>query len=167
MKVDDYERVYHTTQREEGENAPPALVPKYTVLQDLRLSPEERRSILILSKQQEYVNANATANANDADCENDSSSNDENDPSGSALSEGEDVPSTQAVSSPSDQFHCERELSRECRRLNRCGGWNVNVKASRKRNKRNQEAFFGSPTKPTNPTIERIPPESMAAPAVL
>jgi len=167
MKVDDYERFYHTTQRAEGEIAGPALVPKYTVLQDLRLSPEERRSILILSKQQEYVNATVTANANDTDSENDSACNNENDPSTSAFSEGEDGACTQAVSSPSDQFQCERELSRECRRLNRCGGWNVNVKASRKRNKRNQEAFFGSPTKPAQSTIERIPPKSIAAPTVL
>ena len=154
MKVDDYERYFHTV---EGD----LKAPKYTSLQEIRLSPEERRSILILSKQQEYAIAE-NASVDSASSHND----DEND-------------TTLHTHSPLDPAHdstfachlgkttsatCERELSRECRRLNRCGGWNVNVKASRKRNKRNQEAFFGAPTKTTS---TRIPTESSTTGAAL
>ena len=171
IKVDDYERVYHTIEESDG-----CCQQKYTHLHDLRLSPEVRRSILIVAKQQEYVNANVNTivNANDAPCENDctSSSNDETIDHGDSdcalLSDCDDkILSASAIAtvsqSPSDH---ERELRRECRRLHRCGGWNINVKASRKRNKRTQEAFFGSPTTTTK-TIQRIPLENITTPIEL
>ena len=138
MKVDDYERCYHTVQGD-------LKLQKHTVLQDLRLSPEERRSILILSKQQEH------AIADNLSVDSNSSHNDDNE---SNIDTHSALPAEQTTSAT-----CERELSRECRRLNRCGGWNVNIKASRRRNKRNQEAFFGAPTRTTS---RRIPADKTA-----
>lgn len=135
MKVDDYERCYHTV---EGD----LKAQKYTSLQELRLTPEERRSILILSKQQEYAIAE-NASVDSASSHND----DENDTTvhaHCALDSAHDATPACHLGKTTSAT-CERELSRECRRLNRCGGWNVNVKASRKRNKRDQKAFFGAP----------------------
>ena len=138
MKVDDYERYYHTVQGD-------LKLQKYTVLQDLRLTPEERRSILILSKQQEH------AIAENLSVDSNSSHSDDNE---SNIDTHSALPAEQTTSAT-----CERELSRECRRLNRCGGWNVNIKASRRRNKRNQEAFFGAPARTTS---RRIPADKTA-----
>jgi len=176
IKVDDYERVYHTidTQGEEGLDSVP--MQKYTVLHELRLTPEERRSILILSKQQEYVNANATTPNTNENHENvcrDASGSDENDNCDSGCNSFSSSRDSNMTSTPTptipqtDKHHHERELMRECRRLNRCGGWNVNVKASRKRNKRTQEAFFGSPMPTTTTTTTRIPHSNATTPAEL
>lgn len=118
-----------------------------TVLHELRLTPEERRKILIFAKQQQYVNSNnsgASAACGISDGEScvvelgqeSRDSTDHSEPAPAAMS---------------DVQH-ERELRRECRRLNRC---NANVKASRKRNKRTQQAFFGT----------RIPTPASDAPA--
>ncbi len=183
IKVDDYERFYHTikAQGEGGlDNGGSVPVPKYTVLHELRLTPEERRSILILSKQQEYVNANTIDNAKDNHDNNcrDISGSDEDDHCDSScdsisLSTGSNIitPTPVTTMPQTGKHHHERELMRECRRLNRCGGWNVNVKASRKRNKRNQEAFFGSPiqtsTTTTTTTTTRIPYSNATTPAEL
>eukprot|EP00533_Pseudo-nitzschia_delicatissima_P008598 CAMPEP_0116090872 /NCGR_PEP_ID=MMETSP0327-20121206/7201_1 /TAXON_ID=44447 /ORGANISM="Pseudo-nitzschia delicatissima, Strain B596" /LENGTH=354 /DNA_ID=CAMNT_0003582181 /DNA_START=488 /DNA_END=1552 /DNA_ORIENTATION=+ len=164
IKVDDYERVYHTvnSQEEGGDKEDSAAMQKYTVLHELRLTPEERRSILILSKQQEYVNAASSIgsdsqDSNSADCpENDENNGDSNTNCCESLTA---CNKDQAAATPTTFQNHERELIRECRRLNRCGGWNVNVKASRKRNKRTQEAFFGCPVT----TISRIPPEDATA----
>jgi hypothetical protein len=181
IKVDDYERVYHTvnsSSQEEGgdkEDSVTIQKQKYTVLHELRLTPEERRSILILSKQQEYVNTNTTSNAlsdsQDSQDNNNNNNNSNNNNSGDCPENENDETNgdsdstcceSQSLSAiavapvtcnsnkdqaatPTTFLNHERELIRECRRLNRCGGWNVNVKASRKRNKRTQEAFFGCP----------------------
>jgi len=81
------------------------------------LTPEERRKILISSKQQKYVHAMEAV-----------SSVDEN--------SSDDEQQTQ------QQQNCQRELTRECRRLNRCAGFDV--KANKKRNRKTQAAFFGT-----------------------
>lgn len=161
IKVDDYERVYHTVNntvnsQEEGNDTEQSVtMQKYTVLHELRLTPEERRSILILSKQQEYVNATNASASDSEEYENDENDNgDSNCDSLSAANTCKDQPATPTT--PTTSQNHERELMRECRRLNRCGGWNVNVKASRKRNKRTQEAFFGCPVT----TRTRIPSEN-------
>lgn len=149
MKVDDYERYYHSV---EGD----LKLQKHTVVQDLRLTPEERRSILILCKQQEH----AIAENASVDSYSSSSHNEDNESTidaHSALLPAEHCASACTLEKTASAT-CERELSRECRRLNRCGGWNVNVKATRKRNKRNQEAFFGAA--PTRTTSRRIPSEN-------
>jgi len=111
IKVDEYESLYHNTNtpcQNQGE---------------LRLTPEERRSILISTKQQ-YNKQHS---------------------SGSCSSSSEDDTRDQEQDSVFPTADCEqqheRELSRECRRMHRC---NDNVKASRKRNRRNQQAFFGT-----------------------
>jgi len=130
FRIDDYD-----SKNEQHRN-------HHRVQQELRLTPEERRSILILSKQKlKDCNSNSNipvAEGCDSLCQNDGL----NAPSTATPADVEDSSS----SSSSDLHHQhERELIRECRRLHRCGGWNVNLKASRKRNKRTQQAFFGSP----------------------
>jgi len=160
----------------------------------LRLTPEERRSILIGSKQQNAAtqhqstnttNTSTTNNNNtleggggDDDCrdercdpnapngsspavatrttttENSSASNSSGVGGASVSSSSSTTTNTKHHSPNSDQEQQhERELIRECRKLHRGGGWNVNVKATRKRNRRNQEAFFGSPTRATTTTM--------------
>jgi hypothetical protein len=138
IKVDDYERF--------RVDAP------HKCLHELRLTAEERRSILILSKQQCLNNSEGSDNDDQSDCDSHSSA--------LVVAMDDDHccvdldPHQHSHSDQLQQQQHERELIRECRRLNRCGGWNVNVKATRKRNKRNQQAFFGAPTAmPTTTTI--------------
>lgn len=159
IKVDDYEREYHTEYISGDGNDECDLIslPKTTNLHELRLTSEERRSILICSKQQDYVNAHAAES-----CDSDGSG--ESDLGKSSLEDSACNSCTSALhhhsehqQSPPSPDH-DRELMRECRRLNRIGGWNVNVKASRKRNKRNQEAFFGSPIPKTSTSTDCTSP---------
>jgi len=146
-----------------------------TVLHELRLTPDERRKILIFSKQQQYVksfinkyNADSSASCkisvSDGDNRVFGARQESRDSTGSDPDSADTTTTTHTNNNElppaiSDMQH-ERELRRECRRLNRCGSWNVNIKASRKRNKRTQQAFFGTTT--TGPTIPAPPSDVLA-----
>jgi hypothetical protein len=100
---------------------------------EMRLSPEERKSILFKQFPSSSASASSASSSASSTC---SSSSD--------LEEDDSEHSHESSSSSSSQAshasHAdERELLRECRKLNRCGR-----NSCRKRIRRNQKEFFGT-----------------------
>mmetsp|Transcript_7388 Transcript_7388/g.18064 ORF Transcript_7388/g.18064 Transcript_7388/m.18064 type:complete len:346 (-) Transcript_7388:34-1071(-) len=160
FEMDEYETLHH-----HGDAVP---------LHELRLTPEERRNILILCMQRKHGNGGAkgktiatvegaVGGSDDGVPEPDSRCGSAGSPSRSApaLPQGDDN-DDDYVEPPMSPVQHDRELRRECRRLHRCGGWNVNVQASRKRNRRDQRAFFGTTTAAAVSTLASARPRVMS-----
>uniref|UniRef100_A0A6U9ZA55 Uncharacterized protein n=1 Tax=Pseudo-nitzschia australis TaxID=44445 RepID=A0A6U9ZA55_9STRA len=163
FKVDDYESLVRYRGHCGEQQATRRVLPH-----ELRLTPQERRTILIHAKQQQQVRRSCSSNSigstgssssvdeskSDDAGDHDNNGNDshdhghhhcdQKDRANNCLISSQDglaTSSTTSTTTTTSFEQHERELSRECRRLQR---GNINVKASRKRNRRNQQAFFGN-----------------------
>merc|ERR1712238_348514 len=125
-----------------------AATPTYL----LRLSPNERKEILLKQIQQNSATTSAAAIAATRTAATRTDFNDDNDIN-TPIDEQLRFQQSQAIAiSVTDRVYAERELFRESNRLNRFGRNLGTTQSSRKQNRKNQRLFFGNSNTNNNNT---------------